>query len=368
MRQTIGRSRLTSHAALHKLRQMSLHIPLVPNHGPAGSAAPSPVASPGHPRRISLALQGGGSLGAFTWGVLDRLLEEEDLEIDTVSGASAGAVNAVVLASGLREGGRERARENLRTFWTRLVDQAPHSIVAGILGGFGGASRARMAFDLQSRVLSPYQTNPLGLTPLRGLLTEAVDADALRAEPPFKLLIAATRVSDGSLRMFRESEITIDAVMASTCLPLLHHAVEIEGENYWDGGYTSNPPVIQLLETSDASSILLVQIIPTEGDEHPTTSPHIVKRLNQITFNTPLAHEIESLASMKRLAGEEAGDSALGRKLSELRLDRLAAEEWYPEIGRHSALDLDRPFVTALHEAGREAAEAWLSGKSVSLV
>jgi NTE family protein len=299
--------------------------------------------------------------------VLDRLLEEGDLQIDTVSGASAGAVNAAVMASGLREGGPERARENLRGFWTRLVEQAPRGIVAGLIGGFGGASRARMAFDVQSRVLSPYQTNPLGLNPLRALLADAVDADALRADPPFKLLIAATRVADGSLRMFREDEISLDAVLASTCLPLLHHAVEIEGETYWDGGYASNPPLIQLVETSDTSSILLVQIIPTEGDEHPTTSPHIVKRLNQITFNTPLMHEIESIAAMKRLAGEE-GDSALGRKLSELRLDRLAAEDWYADLGRHSALDLDRPFVMTLHEAGREAGEAWLSGKSATIL
>jgi NTE family protein len=364
--QTIRRTGLTVHAAPHKLHQMSLNIPLVANHGPVASAAPAAAASSSQPRRISLALQGGGSLGAFTWGVLDRLLEEDNLEIDTVSGASAGAVNAVVMASGLREGGREGARENLRTFWTRLVDQAPHSIVAGILGGFGGASRARMAFDVQSRVLSPYQTNPLGLNPLRGLLAQSVDADALRADPPFKLLIAATRVADGSLRMFRESEITIEAVLASTCLPLLHHAVEIDGETYWDGGYASNPPLIQLVETSDASSILLVQIIPTEGNEHPTTSPHIVKRLNQITFNTPLMHEIESIASMRRLAEAEGGDSPLARKLSDLQLDRLAAEEWYAHLGRHSALDLDRDFVMTLHTHGRRAAEAWLAGEPPS--
>jgi NTE family protein len=338
------------------------------NHEQDLSVIPEPAAIHTSTRRISLALQGGGSLGAFTWGVLDRLLEEDDLEIDTVSGASAGAVNAVVLASGLREGGRERARDNLRSFWTRLIEQAPRALVGGVLGGFGGASRARMAFDVQSRVLSPYQTNPLGLNPLRALLADSVDADALRADPPFKLLIAATRVADGTLRMFREDEISIDAVLASTCLPLLHHAVEIDGETYWDGGYASNPPLIQLVETSTASSILLVQIIPTEGDDHPTTSPHIVKRLNQITFNTPLMHEIESIASMKRLAEAEGGDSPLARKLSDLQLDRLAAEEWYAHLGRHSALDLDRDFVMTLHTHGRRAAEGWLAGKPPSLM
>lgn len=305
-------------------------------------------------RRISLALQGGGAFGAFTWGVIDRLLEEPDLEIDAISGASAGALNAILLAEGLRTGGRAEARAKLEQFWTKLGQD----VSAGFLPN--GTTRTGLALDLSTRLLSPYQLNPFNLNPLRKLLTQAVDFAALQKEPPVKLLISATRVGDGTLRIFREDEMSVDAVLASACLPLLHQAVEIDGESYWDGGYAANPPLLPLVEESDVDRVLLIQLIPTSGDDHPTTSPSIVNRLNQITFNNALQRELEAVAALQRLSGAERGRTDSARKLQALTIDHVSAEDWYPDLSRQSALNLSRSFLTGLHDAGREAAAAWL--------
>src|SRR5215212_10559164 len=303
----------------------------------------------GKRRRLSLALQGGGSFGAFTWGVLDRLLEE-DLPFDIVSGASAGAINAVVMATGLAKGGREEARARLEHFWTRVSEVAPRA-----------SSNAAAA--MATRLLSPYQFNPFNVNPLRTILSEEVDFDALRAKPPLRLLIAATRVSDGSLRVFREKAVTLEAVLASACLPLLHHAVEIDGEAYWDGAYSANPPIVPLIAASRASDALVVQIIPTASEETPTSSADIIKRMQQITFNSSLLREMEALAAMTKLSGPDAEGSALSRKLQRLRLHHINAEKHVPGLAQASALDLDWDFLCALRDHGRAAAESWLAAK-----
>ncbi len=221
-----------------------------------------PVARPARhrPRRLSLALQGGGSFGAFTAGVLDGLLADPDLSFDTVSGTSAGAVNAVLLADGLAEGGPDAARAKLARFWERLSLAAPLR-----LGGIVDAAMSS-AVHLSGRMLSPYQFNPFGLDPLRRLLAEEVDFDRLRRDPPLHLMIAATRVRDGKLRLFREREITLDAILASACLPHIHHAVEIDGEAYWDGGFSANPPLRKLVRESRTDDVLLVQLTPQQRD------------------------------------------------------------------------------------------------------
>lgn len=306
-------------------------------------------------RPLSLALQGGGAFGAFTWGVLDRLLEEPDIVFDTVSGASAGAVNAVVMADGLRRGGRDGARESLAVFWTALAEKARSSFLPA-------SPRTSLALDLSTRILSPYQMNPFDLNPLRTLLTDAVDFEALAAGSPVRLVVSATRVSDGGLRIFREHEMTRDAVLASACLPLMNHAVTVDGEDYWDGGYAANPPLTELVEVADAARILLVQIVPTQVDGTPTSSPTIAKRLNQITFNGPLLHDVAALEAMKRLSGHDGGDSALSRKLAALSLERISAEDWVPDLARRSGLDLDRKALIDLRDHGRVAASSWLEG------
>jgi NTE family protein len=326
-----------------------------PMSDPAGPSGPGTATSP-----ISLALQGGGAFGAFTWGVLDRLLEEDGPAFDAISGASAGAVNAVLLAAGLRQGGRAEARALLERFWSRLASEASTSFLPG-------AARGALAFDLSSRVVSPYVFNPFNLNPLRTMLADLVDFEALREARPLRLLVSATKVSDGSLRLFSERDISLDAILASSCLPLMHHAVEIDGESYWDGGYAANPPLIQLVEVSGSAQILLVQIIPTVGEDRPTSSPDIVKRLNQITFNSPLQHDLEALAAMKRICAAETQPSGLTRKLVELKVDRVSAEEWVPRLAARSVLDLERRFLDELFERGRAAGTAWLKGEAPDL-
>src|SRR5215210_4565865 len=209
------------------------------SEGASGRSASKPAR--GKARHLSLALQGGGSLGAFTWGVLDRLLEEEDLTFDAISGASAGAGNAVVVAAGLLAGGKPEARRRLDHFWEQLSRMAPPQ---------GGAT-ANLFADMAPRFLSPYQLNPFNLNPLEAIVSAEVDFEALRANPPVRLLIAATAVSNGRLQIFRESELTRDMVLASMCLPMLSQAVQVEGERYWDGGYSANAPLTALVEAPD---------------------------------------------------------------------------------------------------------------------
>ncbi|WP_162501516.1 patatin-like phospholipase family protein [Methylobacterium crusticola] len=313
----------------------------------------TPVADNQKGRRICLALQGGGSFGAFTWGVLDRLLEEDDLAIDTVSGAGAGSVNAVVMAAGLIAGGKPEARRCLDRFWKRSSETAPPD--------FGPA--ATVFTDMTSRWMSPYQSNPFNHDVLSKLLAKAVDFEALRSRPPFKLLVAATSVTNGTTRIFRETELAREMVLASTCLPMKAHAIEIAGTRYWDGGYSANPPLIPLVEASEASELLVVQIMPTRGHEQPRTAPDIVRRLEQVTFNGVLQREMATLGTMMELSAKAADEPGLGGRLHRLRLHHLSAEDHYPSLNDESTTDLDWRFLLRLRSAGRAAAETWLVGK-----
>ncbi len=315
-------------------------------------------------RLLSLALQGGGSFGAFTWGVLDRLLEQDTVAFDAVSGTSAGAVNAVFLANGLAEGGPAEARARLERFWERVSDAASLAPFArrddAWTGSNWAGSAATAALELSARVVSPYHFNPLGLNPLRDILAEEVDFERLRAASPIRLLIATTRVKDGRLRLFRDDEITLEAVLASTCLPHLHHAVEIEGEWYWDGGYSANPPLRQLVIDAKADDILLVQVTPETQEDVPRLSRDIARRVSQIAFNSPLQKEVEALADLRELCKKgRIFRSRLCSKLQRLRLHRIAAEDGVEGLGQASALDLDWSFLTRLKEGGYHAAEQW---------
>ena len=299
--------------------------------------------------RLSVALQGGGSLGAFSWGVLDRLLEA-GVRFDAVSGSSAGAVNAVLLASGIATGGRDAAREILARFWRQSSDAARLNFVGSML-------------SWSAPLMSPYHFNPLDVSPLRNLLQADVDFDRLRQSSPIRLLIGATRVRDGRLRIFREAEISAEVVMASACLPALSHAVEIEGEAYWDGGYSANPPLIPLVRTTAVPRVLVVQIVPTRCPTLPTSSVEIARRLAQINFNASLVRDLDTLAS-----ATEAGRQPLPTlfraldKSAKLDLHRIAAEDHVPGLASASATDLDWRFLTGLRDAGRAAAAEWLTG------
>ena len=319
-------------------------------------------------RRIDLALQGGGAHGAFTWGVLDRLLEDERIEIDALSGASAGAMNAVVLASGLLDGGRSGAREALRRFWSRVSRATgTGSAIAGLFGGWGLAGPPLAWYaDWMPRALSPYQLNPFDLNPLRDILREEVDFERLRAAPGPLLFVSATQVRTGRLREFRRAELTVEAVLASACLPMLFHAVVIGGDAYWDGGYVGNPSLLPLIAESPAHDLVLVQINPSNRNEVPTTSRDILDRLNEITFNASLVKELRSIALMRRLLDLEGpmpvgARAALFEQVASLRMHRIHAQAELSRLGAGSKLDPTWPVISRLHRIGRAAADGWLA-------
>jgi len=300
------------------------------------------------PRRLSLALQGGGSFGAFTWGVLERLLEEPDCDIDAISGASAGAVNGVLLASGLVEGGREGARRRLRGFWRRITEEASFRSLM-LIGGFSPAGTS-VTFG---RGLSSARFDPFDLDPLRQVLAAEIDFSALRDPACPKLLVATTRVRDGRLQLFRNQDLTADVVLASTCPALVHCAVEIEGDAYWDGSYAANPPLLQLVQDSAATDVLVVQITPTRDAYIPITMAAIDRRLDQIMANAALNAEIAAL--------DFARADAAASKLRALRVFRIAAEDRIEGLAQRSADDIGSNFITTLHRTGREAADHWLA-------
>ncbi len=291
--------------------------------------------------------------------MLDRLLQEEHITFDAVSGASAGAMNAVVLASGLAQGGPGEARAGLERFWRKVSDAARPSRLAS----------SNAALNAMAPRLSPYQFNPLDLNPLRDILAGEVDFDAVRTDAPVRLLLGTTRVSDGSLRIFGTNEVTEDVVLASACLPHLHHAVTIDGEPYWDGGYAANPPLIPLVTATKASDVLVVQIVPSNSSELPTTSSEIDKRLNQITFSSSLQKDLEALAMMTKLsqAESEPSNSRLGRKLQRLQLHRIAAEDHVDDLSGSKFTDTDWAFLLHLRDQGRAAADTWLLSQPLNL-
>jgi NTE family protein len=300
------------------------------------------------PRRLSLALQGGGSFGAFTWGVLDRLLEEPDCEIDAISGASAGAVNGVLLASGFVEGGPEGARTRLKRFWRRVTEEASFRSLM-LIGGFSPAGTS-VTFG---RGLSSARFDPFDLDPLRQALATEIDFSALRDPICPKLLVATTRVRDGRLQLFGNEDLTADVVLASTCPALVHCAVEIDGDAYWDGGYAANPPLVQLVRDSEATDVLVVQITPTRDAYIPITMAAIDRRLDQIMANSALNAEIAAL--------DFARADAAAPKLRSLRMFRIAAEDEIDGLAQRSAADIGSNFITTLHRTGRDAADRWLA-------
>lgn len=324
---------------------------------------------------VDLALQGGGSHGAFTWGVLDRLLEDETLEISGISGTSAGAMNAVVLAAGLMDNGRDGARAALTRFWKRVAESSPfHALESGPLGPLLGAVNPwvqavtapwQQAATLVGSQFSPYQLNPLNLNPLRDILADTVDFDRVRACHHTQLFIAATHVTTGELRVFRQDELTVDMVLASACLPLVFQTVEIDGEPYWDGGYAGNPTLMPLISDTPADDLMLVQINPSHRDEVPTQANDILDRTSEVTFNASLLKELRTIGLIKELL-EDAGrpDSCyqrpLFRRLDDLRLHKIEAEEALSQFGATSKMQTDWTFLSRLHDIGRTAADDWL--------
>jgi len=313
---------------------------------------------------ITLALQGGGAHGAFTWGVLDRLCEEDGLDIEGISGTSAGSMNAVVFAHGHAVGGRDGAREALERFWGRISE----------MGRMGPIQRspwqtfmkdwnldrspAYFLFDTMTRVFSPYQLNPANFNPLKDILDDEVDFARLRADCRIKLFISATNVHTGKNRIFRDGEVTVDAVMASACLPFMFQAVEIEGEAYWDGGYMGNPAIYPLIYNCASPDVVIVQVNPLTLETTPKTAAEIFNRLNEINFNSTLMREMRAIAFVSKLIDDGALDRANYKRMN---IHMIGAEEEMKALGVSSKLNVDWAFLTHLRDIGRDTAEAWLA-------
>jgi NTE family protein len=314
------------------------------------------------PVAVDLALQGGGSHGAFTWGALDRLIEEPWLRIEAISGTSAGAMNAALVAHGWAQGGAKGARTALDAYWRRVARTAAFSPIQRspldrLMGRWTlDTSPAYIAMDLMARVLSPYDLNPFGFNPLRDILDESIDFGGL-AQAPIKLFITATNVRTGRGRIFRNAEITADVLLASACLPTMFQAVDIGGEPYWDGGYAGNPTLTPLVRESDAHDTILVQINPRERPAPLRTANEILNRLNEISFNSPLMKELRMMALLRQVADPGHGEGArwAGMRTHRIMTDALA------DFGASSKLNAEWEFVSLLKQEGRKSADAFLA-------
>ena len=335
------------------------------DEAPMGDTTPD-VAAPTEPpkvRQVDLALQGGGSHGAFTWGVLDRLLEEESIEIAGVSGTSAGAMNAILLAYGLQKG-RKNAQAVLHDFWRANSNAAMFSPFQRtpfdmIMGRWSlELSPTYHFFDQLGRTFSPYTLNPFAINPLRSVLLDAIDFEAVRNSESPKLFIAATNVHTGQVRVFRNSEMTVEMILASACLPFLFQAVEIEGEAFWDGGYMGNPVLYPLIVETDVNDLMIVQINPFYREETPRTARDILDRLNEITFNSSLIKELRFLSAAKVILDQE--DMEMMRVRDRLRLHMIEVSAEMKKLDSSSKLIAEWGFLTYLRDLGRASAEAWL--------
>jgi NTE family protein len=314
-------------------------------------------------KRINLALQGGGSHGAFTWGVLDRLLEDARVEIEAISGASAGAVNAVVLADGMASGDRAQARDTLRKFWDGICDAGRYSILRrspseALRGGWSlDSSPAYIWFDVLSRVASPYDLNPFNINPLRDILVKLVDFDRVRASM-LKLFVSATNIETGRTRVFRKEELSVDHVLASACLPFMFQSVTIDGVPYWDGGYMGNPPLWPLFDHSTSDDVVVVQINPIRRPGVPRQAREILNRLNEITFNASLLRELRAIDFVTRLMDEGRLEGTGYRRV----LVHIVEDEMtLSALGASSKLNTEHDFLEMLFTKGRQAADHWIT-------
>ncbi len=312
--------------------------------------------------QIDLALQGGGAHGAFTWGVLDRLLEEENLCIEGVSGTSAGAMNAALMACGLARGCRTEARKLLHEFWRRTADAARFSPlqrtpIDRLLGDWTlEYSPAFLWLDMTSRLISPYTFGGLAQNPLRKILSDLIDFDCL-ADAPLKLFVTATNVESGQARVFRSHEISVEVLLASACLPTLYQAIEIDGVPYWDGGYSGNPTLTPLVCECASNDTILVQINPVMRQGTPRSAGDIANRVNEIAFNAPLLKELKMMALLHQVI--DPGNTE-ARAWKAMRLHRISTEKMI-ELGHASKLVAEWDFLKMLFETGRDSANAFLA-------
>jgi NTE family protein len=338
------------HVALHNgARQPLAESPAMPS----ASHPPTKI--------VDLALQGGGAHGALTWGVLDRLLEDERIAIAGISGTSAGAMNAVVLADGLQRAGRDGARQALADFWRAVADAArfspiQRSIWDRLTNSYSlDGSPGYAFFEQLTRTFSPYQLNPFDINPLRDLVAGTVDFGRVNECRQLKVFVTATNVRTGRARIFSQPELSVDTVMASACLPLVFKAVEIDGEAYWDGGYIGNPALYPLVEDKATRDLVIVQINPLVRAELPTTGRAILNRLNEITFNASLIKELRAISLLHQLIEAEGLES---ERYRDIFVHLIHAHEELRQLDASSKMNAEWAHLVHLKERGR----AWAHG------
>ena len=320
-------------------------------------------------KMVNLGLQGGGSHGAFTWGVLDYLLEEGSLDIEGISATSAGSMNAVVVAHGLQVGGREGGRAALEKFWADVSAAGvwcnPVKSMPWEQPGPGSWDPSHtpgyLLFDWFTRLFSPYDINPLNFSPLRDILNSSVDFERLAKSGDTKLFINATNVRTGRIRVFGNAELTSDSVMASACLPQFFQAVCIDGDYYWDGGYRGNPSIFPLIYGTNSHDVIIVHINPIEHNELPRTSAEINDRLNEITFNGSMLSEFRAIAFVTRMIENGWIKDEFKDRLKHMFMHSIRADEALRDLGVASKLLTDWAFLCDLRDRGRQTCAAWLA-------
>ena len=318
-------------------------------------------------KAVNFALQGGGAHGAFAWGVLDKILEDGRVDISAISATSAGAMNAVVMAYGVSVGGTDGAREKLHQFWSEIsrageryspVRTMPWEKWMQAYGFSTEVSPAYMAFQTMTHLFSPYQLNPFDFNPLKDVLQEVVDFKHLAAcNKTTRIFLSATNVRTGKIKVFKNSDLTVDAVLASACLPYVFKAVEIDGEAYWDGGFMGNPAIFPLIYNGASADVVIVHINPIERNKLPRSAPEIFDRINEISFNSSLMREMRAIEFVTRLIDEGALDA---KKYSRMRIHSIRDDAEMVQLGVATKLNPDWDFLCRLKEVGRKRAGEWL--------
>jgi NTE family protein len=315
-------------------------------------------------KQLNLALQGGGAHGAFAWGALDRLLSDDRLEIEGISATSAGASNAIVLAQGMMEGGKEGARKAIEAFWNELslvgqfLSPVKNMSVTNLLPENFNYDLSYSAFDFITRILSPYQFNVLDINPLRDILEKMIDFSAIQKFTGLKLFISATNVETGKIRVFKNNELTLETILASGCLPFLFKAIEINGEYFWDGGYMGNPAIFPIIYDCESMDVVIIHINPILREGCPTTVSDIMNRINEISFNSSLMREMRAIAFVTHLIDTKVVSPG---QLKRIFIHSIRSDELMSDLGVSSKFASDKEFLYLLKKRGYEQADKWLS-------
>ncbi len=318
-------------------------------------------------KTVNIALQGGGAHGALAWGILDALLEDGRLRVEGFSSCSAGTMNALAFAQGLHEGGRDGARKKLEEFWWEIskagvifspVHGNPMERFFGL--GSGENPFAYFMFDTMTRMFSPYQFNPLDINPLRDVIERAIDFKKIRACDKMKMFATATNVRTGKVKVFEKDDMSLDVALASSCLPFLFKAVEIDGEHYWDGGYTGNPALFPLFYQTETRDIMIIHLNPLYREEIPTTAPAIMNRINEISFNDSLLKELRAVDFVKRLIEQDMIKDEYKHLYKDVLVHSIRADDMMKDFSLTSKFETDWDFLTMLRDAGREGMKIWL--------